>query len=29
VTTSQEYLNAVLEGRLPVNNDIMAYLQVR
>jgi hypothetical protein len=25
----QEYLGAVLEGRLPVNNDIMTYLQVR
>jgi hypothetical protein len=24
----QEYLGAVLEGRLPVNNDIMTYLQV-
>jgi 26S proteasome regulatory subunit N8 len=25
----QEYLAAVLDGRLPVNNDIMTYLQVR
>lgn len=25
----QEYLVAVLEGRLPINNDIMTYLQVR
>lgn len=24
----QEYLAAVLEGRLPVNHDIMTYLQV-
>jgi hypothetical protein len=24
----QEYLGAVLEGKLPVNNDIMTYLQV-
>lgn len=24
----QEYLVAVLDGRLPVNNDIMTYLQV-
>ncbi len=25
----QSYLEAVLEGKLPVNNDIMFYLQVR
>lgn len=25
----QEYLGAVLERRLPINNDIMTYLQVR
>jgi hypothetical protein len=25
----QEYLAAVLDGRLPINNDIMTYLQVR